>query len=363
MPKVLIAGAGKIGSVITHLLASTGDYFIYLADVVSEPAKPETVHFHSNSIKRIELNVANQENALRFLTENSVDAIISCLPYFHTLSVANLAKEVAVHYFDLTEDIHAVNVINKIADDANKAFVPQCGLAPGFINIVAHDLIQRFASVETVKLRCGGLPQSASNALQYNITWSIEGVINEYSNPCRALSHKHEVDLEPLSDLEMIQIDGSIYEAFNTSGGIGSLTQTYEGKINTINYKTIRYPGHCEKMRFLMFDLNLVEDRDMLKKILEHAIPETRDDVVIIYVSVHGLQHQKLFRESYVKKFYPTTLFGLKCTAIQAATASSACAVIDIVLSNPNQYHGRIKQEDFKLADILANRFGKVMSD
>ena len=310
----------------------------------------------------IPLNFSDKKPVLEFVKKKSIRAIVSCLPYFLTTQVAQLAKEAQIHYFDLTEDIHAEHVIKKIAEDANTAFVPHCGVAPGLINIIANHLMQQFNQVEMIELRCGALPQSSSNALQYAITWSIEGLINEYANPCHALFHKQEMYMEPLSDLEIIQIDGQHYEAFNTSGGIGSLAETYAGRVNTINYKSIRYPGHCEKMRFLLFDLKLNEDRDTLKRILLNAIPQTRDDVVIVYVSVHGQQNHQLFRETYVKKFYPITLFGLHCTAIQATTASSACAVIDTVLAKPEKYKGRIKQEDFQLNDIFGNRFGEWMA-
>src|SRR5690606_38815715 len=102
-----------------------------------------------------------------------------------------------LHYFDLTEDTKVTAEVKRIAKDAKTAFVPQCGLAPGFISIAAHHLMKKFDSVETVKMRVGALPENTSNALKYSLTWSTDGLINEYGNPCYAIEHKRQVELRP----------------------------------------------------------------------------------------------------------------------------------------------------------------------
>jgi saccharopine dehydrogenase-like NADP-dependent oxidoreductase len=165
--------------------------------------------------------------------------------------------------------------------------------------------------------------------------------------------------LLPLEGLEEIKIDGLTYEAFNTSGGIGSLAQTYFGRAKHISYKTIRYPGHCEKMKFLMNDLKLNQDRDTLKRILEHALPKTFQDVVLVYVSVTGEQDNQFVEENYVKKFYPKVINGHRWSAIQLTTASGICSVVDIVLSNPEKFKGFVKQEQFTLEDLTKSKFGE----
>lgn len=236
--------------------------------------------------------------------------------------------------------------------------MPQCGLAPGFISIVANDLMKHFDDLDTVKLRVGALPTNTSNGLQYALTWSTEGLINEYGNSCQGIDNGEVVQLMPLDDLEEIQIDGSIYEAFNTSGGIGSLANTYAKKVKNLSYKTIRYPGHCAKIKFLMNDLDLNHDRDTLKHILEHAIPNTDQDVVIVYVSVAGAKNNVFTEENYVKKFYPKTIADFHWSAIQMTTASALCAVLDIVLKK-KKLTGHIRQEEFSLDDFTENRFGK----
>jgi saccharopine dehydrogenase-like NADP-dependent oxidoreductase len=125
-----------------------------------------------------------------------------------------------------------------------------------------------------------------------------------------------------------------------------------------MNYKTLRYPGHCEKIQLLMKDLKLNEDRKTLKRVLEHAIPQTLQDVVLIYASVTGTKHGEFFEENYVKKIYPQCIKGKLWSAIQVTTASSVCCVMDIVLGNGAAYRGFVTQESIGLQDFLANDFG-----
>jgi saccharopine dehydrogenase-like NADP-dependent oxidoreductase len=236
--------------------------------------------------------------------------------------------------------------------------VPQCGLAPGFISIAANELITHFDKVRAVKLRVGALPQHPNNVLKYSLTWSTEGLINEYGNPCQALVDGREVEVAPLEGLEEIEIDGTLYEAFNTSGGLGSLGETYGERCEQMNYKTIRYPGHCEQMRLLLNDLKLNHDRATLKRILENAVPQTLQDVVIVYVAVSGRQDGELREENYVNKIYPQEILGRLWSAIQVTTAAGITAVVDLVLAKPDAYRGFVRQEQFRLPEVLANRFG-----
>jgi saccharopine dehydrogenase-like NADP-dependent oxidoreductase len=272
--------------------------------------------------------------------------------------VAELALEHHVHYFDLTEDVEVTNQIRVLSEGASHAFMPQCGLAPGFISIVAHDLMTHFETLDTVKMRVGALPVHPSNALKYSLTWSTDGLINEYGNLCYGIEEGQKVPLQPLEGYETIELDGLLYEAFNTSGGLGTLADSYVGKVHTMNYKTLRYPGHCEKIHLLMKDLKLNEDRDTLKRILERAIPQTLQDVVLIYASVTGTHEGGFFEENCVKKIYPQCIKGKLWSAIQVTTASSVCAVMALVLSNPSLYHGFVTQESIPLEDFLANDFG-----
>ncbi len=356
MKKILIAGAGKIGSLVACLLATSNDYDVYLADISFHGRDQEELH----GLKHLNLVTldAQNENALgKFLQGKSIQAIISSLPFYCNVNVAALAKKFNVHYFDLTEDVGVSRTVTELAKGHPKAFLPQCGLAPGFISIVAHDLMSHFDTLDTVKLRVGALPQNANNALHYSLTWSIDGIINEYANPCYGIIDGESTELRPLHDLEAIRLDGLSYEAFNTSGGLGTLAETYAGRVQHMTYKTLRYPGHAAKMLLLMDELKLAQDRPTLKKILEGAIPKTYQDVILIYVSVTGSQRGEFTEENYVKKVYPKVIADRHWSAIQVTTASSLCAVVDLVLNDPSHYEGFIRQETFKLSDFLANRF------
>ena len=355
----MITGAGKIGSLIACMLADSNDYQVHLADMNFIGTDVVRLLQAMPEIKTVALDVKNQSATQAYIEKHNIIAVISSLPYFLNTHVAQAAKAAKAHYFDLTEDRAITAVVKEIAVDAKTAFVPQCGLAPGFISIAANSLMREFEQCHHAKLRVGALPQRASNALHYSLTWSTDGVINEYGNPCHGIEAGKLVILSPLEGLESIQIDGCEYEAFNTSGGLGSLGELYTGKIQSLNYKTMRYPGHCDKMRLLMNDLKLNEDRDTLKRILERAIPKTYQDMVLVYVSVEGIKHGELTEKSYVKKIHPKTIRGMEWSAIQVSTSAGVCVVVDLVLRHEGEYHGLVLQENFCLADVLANRFGQ----
>lgn len=359
MHKVLILGAGKIGALISGLLAESGAYEVHLGDV-SGAAADSVVNAHG--LPRLQAHTVDASDGAALdaqLSKHPVHAVISSLPYYCNVAVAEAARRAGIHYFDLTEDVEVTRAVRGIAAGAAQAFVPQCGLAPGFISIAANELIGHFDQLRTVKLRVGALPQHPNNVLKYSLTWSTEGLINEYGNPCEAIVDGRRTEVAPLEGLEEIEIDGTLYEAFNTSGGLGSLGETYGPRSRNMDYKTMRYPGHCEQMRLLMNDLKLNHDRSTLKRILENAVPQTLQDVVVVYVAVTGTQDGELREENYVNKVYPQMIAGRLWSAIQVTTASGICAVVDLVVSSAGKHHGFVRQEDFSLVDVLQNRFGK----
>jgi saccharopine dehydrogenase-like NADP-dependent oxidoreductase len=358
MYRVLVFGAGKIGSLIGCLLSLRSNYEVHLADMTLDKPKHLVEDLGLERVTPCVLDVRHADAVSTYLSTHPVDAIVSSLPYFCNPIVAGLALTHGLHYFDLTEDIEVTNQIRILSAGATKAFMPQCGLAPGFISILAHDLMTHFETLDTVKMRVGALPVHPSNVLKYSLTWSTDGLINEYGNVCYGIEGGERVPLQPLEGYETIELDGLLYEAFNTSGGLGTLADSYVGKVRTMNYKTLRYPGHCEKIHLLMKDLKLNEDRETLKRVLEHAVPQTLQDVVLIYASVTGTKEGGFFEENCVKKIYPQCIKGKLWSAIQVTTASSVCCVMDLVLSNPSQYRGFITQESVLLKDFLANEFG-----
>ena len=359
MHKVLVLGAGKIGALISGLLAQSDSYEVHLADVNGESAA-SVVSAHGLSNLHAHTLDAAQAGALAAqLRKHPVDAVISGLPFHCNVAVAEAARGAQIHYFDLTEDVAVTRAVRTISAGAQQAFVPQCGLAPGFISIAANELIGHFDELRTVKLRVGALPQHPNNVLKYSLTWSTEGLINEYGNPCEAIVDGRLIEVAPLEGLEEIEIDGTLYEAFNTSGGLGSLAETYAARSRNMDYKTMRYPGHCEQMRLLMNDLKLNHDRGTLKRVLENAVPQTLQDVVVIYVAVTGTQDGELREENYVNKVYPQMISNRLWSAIQVTTAAGICSVVDLVFASSARYHGFVRQEDFSLTELLENRFGR----
>jgi saccharopine dehydrogenase-like NADP-dependent oxidoreductase len=164
----------------------------------------------------------------------------------------------------------------------------------------------------------------------------------------------------PLEEREEFSLDGVTYEAFNTSGGVGSLCETLRGKVRNLNYRTIRYPGHCAIMKALLQDLRLRERRDVLRDILENALPTTLQDVVIVFVTVTGMKGGRLVQETYANKVYGQKVNGVERSAIQLTTAAGICAVLDMLAAGKLAQRGFVRQEDIVLADFLANRFGRV---
>jgi saccharopine dehydrogenase-like NADP-dependent oxidoreductase len=274
--------------------------------------------------------------------------------------VAQAAGRAGAHYLDLTEDVAATRRVKQLAQGAHSAFVPQCGLAPGFISIVTQDLATRFDTLLDVKMGVGALPQFPANALNYNLTWSTDGLINEYCEPCEAIVDGQLRQTQPLEDLEQFALDGVVYEAFNTSGGLGTLCESLAGKVRNLSYRTIRYPGHAAIMKALLHDLRLRERRHVLKDILENALPATFQDVVIVYASVSGERDGRLVQETFARKIYAAPLLGKLRSAIQITTAAGLCAVLDLLAEGKLPQAGFVRQEQVSLADFLSNRFGSL---
>lgn len=368
MHSILVLGGGKIGAVVAELLAhaqSGGrpDYRVTLADqraaaLAAAPRHPQ--------IDTLVLDVGDAA-ALRAALQGRY-AVLSALPYSLTVPVAEAARAAGCHYLDLTEDVASTRRIRQIAEGAPSAFIPQCGLAPGFVGIVAADLARRFDTLDSVRMRVGALPTFPSNSLNYNLTWSTEGVINEYCEPCEAIVDGARVQVPALEEREEFSLDGVLYEAFNTSGGLGTLCETLEGRVRTLNYRTIRYPGHAAVMKTLLHDLKLKDRRELFKDILENALPATTQDVVIVFVTAAGVRtdepgQRRFLQDSVVRKIYSRTLHGSTHSAIQITTASALCAMLDLLRAGRLPQAGFVRQEQVALADFLGNRYGAVFAD
>lgn len=356
MHKILLLGAGKIGRMIAKMLSSTGEYDVLVAD--RDTSLLERVQQQSG----VDTRTVDVEDTLQLSGAMADrDAVISALSYRFNPSVAQAALVAGASYFDLTEDIETTRRVRAIANDAKpeQIFVPQCGLAPGFISIIANHLTKEFDTLETVRMRVGALPQFPSNALKYNLTWSTDGLINEYCNLCEAVHNGRRIEVLALGGLEHFSLDGVRYEAFNTSGGLGTLCETLDGRVRELNYKTIRYLGHCELASLLVNELRLSERREILKDILEHSVPITFQDVVVTFATVTGHRNGQLVQISDARKVYGKEVDGEVWSAIQITTAAGICAVVDLCAKRRIERRGFLRQEDIAFDDFITNQFGK----
>ena len=354
MRQIALVGSGKIGEAICKFLSKTDDYSVTVVDISAERLDSLS---DSSQIEAHCLDVTDEQALTKILSDHF--AVISAGPYYLNMPVSRAAKRTGTHYLDLTEDISSARSLQELGQGATTAFIPQCGLAPGFISIVARDLADRFDELDTVSLRVGALPEYPTNSLGYNLTWSTEGLFNEYTGSCIAIVNGEQKEVPPLEQREEFSLDGITYESFNTSGGLGTLDDTLRGKVRNLSYQTIRYPGHCEIMKTLLRDLRLAERREVLIDILEHAIPTTLQDVVLIFVTVRGLKEKRLIQETYANKIYSRTIEGHEFSAIQLTTAGSVCAMLDLLSEGKTPDKGFVRQEQVHLDDFLANRFGK----
>lgn len=360
MHTLALFGAGKIGAAITALLCYSGRYRVRVCDGNLDLAKevaqqwPDATGHH--------LNLHNPAGMKKLLAGCS--AVISALPFSCNTVVAQAAADCDIGYADLTEDVRTSQQISHLASTASSWFMPQCGLAPGFISIAAAHLCTLLDSVNSLKMRVGALPLYPTNKLKYNLTWSTDGLINEYCNPCEVI-HNGKLELvPPLDGYERFSLNGCEYEAFNTSGGLGSMCQTLQGKVQELTYKSIRYPGHRDLIAFLLDDLQFIRDRDSLKKIFERSIPTTTQDKCVILVEATGRVGSQFAQKTYASTVYHQTVAGLHLGAIQVTTAAGVCGAIDMVLTGAlGACKGFLKVEEIPLKKFLANEFGQLFLD
>jgi saccharopine dehydrogenase-like NADP-dependent oxidoreductase len=350
--RIALLGAGHIGRTIARWLADSGDYELTVADRDAAALANLGTALAATEVA----DTADTGTLLDLL--RGQDAVINALPYHLATSVAIAAREAGVHYFDLTEDVAATRQIQRLAEGARTVFMPQCGLAPGFIGIVAAHLARSFDALHEIKMRVGALPAFPTNALKYNLTWSVDGLINEYCHPCAAIRDGELIDVLPLEGLEHFSLDGTEYEAFNTSGGLGTLCETLAGRVQSLDYKSVRYPGHRDLMALLLEELRLKREPALLKDILRRSIPSTMQDVVLVFVTVSGLRGGALVQEVFARKIFADRREDQPLSAIQITTAAGVCAAVDLFREGALPACGFIRQEQVALPDFLDNRFG-----
>jgi saccharopine dehydrogenase-like NADP-dependent oxidoreductase len=357
---VAVLGLGGVGELAARLLATTG----FTVTGVDNRAPDRDLPF------RVKTGSAASPAQLRRLLKGQ-DAVLSCLPYQFNRALAELASEMGIFYFDLTEDVPTTRRILELARRSRRLMAPQCGLAPGFVGIVGAHLAEGFEDLRSIKLRVGALPQHPTGLLAYSFNWSPEGVVNEYLNDCEVIEDGVHKWVSPMEWLETVHVNGVALEAFTTSGGLGTMCDTYKGRARNLDYKTMRYPGHARLMNFFFHELLMREDRELAGRILKNAKPPVDEDVVHIHVSAEGVSGGRLSRHEYVRSYYPmrigaTGLGEHRWRAIAWTTASSVCAVIELVSDGALPARGFLRQESIPLDAFLATvngaRYGQTQA-
>ena len=347
--RVAVLGLGRVGKLAATLLHETG-FEVTGFDVRTLRHK---VPF------KVEQKSAAAEKDVEALCKG-FDAILSCLPYHLNVGVAGAAHQLGLHYFDLTEDVATTKVILEMSKTSKGVMAPQCGLAPGLVGIIGAHLAEQFEQVRSIKLRVGALPQHPTGLSGYAFNWSPEGVVNEYLNDCEVIEEGRHKWVSPMEWVEKIYVNGNRLEAFTTSGGLGTMCETYLGRVENLDYKSMRYPGHVELMNFFFHELLMREKRELAGEILTHAKPPVDDDVVHIHVSAEGIIDDRLMRQEYVRSYYPLEIAGRVWRAIAWTTSASAAAVIEMVNRGDLPSKGFIKQELIPLEPFLQTRNGSL---
>lgn len=323
--KIAIIGMGRVGSIIAKMLQEDEgkgaphrhlNYTLFCFD--QEPKSKLVAH----------LNIDDWSYSFQKLSNADPDLIVSCLPYDKTFKVAQLAASLGKNYIDLTEDwLTTKKIKEELILAENTYFISQCGLAPGVVSIKVVDMIKDQLNDSKDKLivniKVGAIPEYPTGSLKYDASWSLEGLVNQYSKPCPILVSGSLVLARPLEDLETFHLFGVNLEAFNTSGGIGSLCEVFRGNENiSINYKSIRYHGHRDLVKNIMQKSSGPEE---VVRLFKQILPLAKKDVVYIFIEVKNIT--KMYRQTYAKRITSEK----DITALQLTTASAVCAVIELI--------------------------------
>ncbi|MBI5059982.1 saccharopine dehydrogenase NADP-binding domain-containing protein [candidate division KSB1 bacterium] len=338
-PEVVVLGAGLMGRVAAYFFVHhPRPRSIRLLDGHRAQLDPAVAWLNSPLVEPQLGDV--KEDAVLLKALKGAKVCISCVPYFLSPRIAKMCLKEGVSFLDLggnpdvTDDVLA---LHDPALDKQICFIPDTGLAPGLGNILAVELVNRFQTCDRVQIRVGGLPQQPTGSLKYAQFFSVHGLLNEYLEDARELRDGKEVAVPSLSDLEELYFEGiGELEAFVTSGGTSTLPKTLLGKVNRLNYKTIRFPGHCAILRTLR-EIGLtnsksitvgdvhVSPRDVLTKVLDNYLEKNAPDMVLLRVTATGDGGKGESIQMIVKEDTPRKLSAMgQTTAFPAAAIGLA---------------------------------------
>lgn len=327
MSKIMIVGAGRVGQAAAKIVRFAYDHDLVIVDayqgVIDEARSSIMGSPASTAAGTVAFHVAGGRDAISatMLVEKP-DVVICATPFTINITVAQLAAKHGIHYVDFTEDVDVTREITNLGI-SRLTFVPQTGLAPGLINYIGLSLFDELGAPSSLNLRVGALPQVSFGPAFYAITWSPEGLINEYLKPAfRKRGHIIE-EVQPMDEHEMMMVDGRLYEGFTTSGGVGDLG-AYDD-VPSVEYKTLRHPGHLEFAQKLLARSSY--DLDAGVKMAKELFTRTRDDVVVL--AALATDDSGMAR-SIGYHFRPHAALGL--TALELTTAGTGVAVVDLIL-------------------------------
>jgi saccharopine dehydrogenase-like NADP-dependent oxidoreductase len=348
---IAVCGLGRVGTVAARLLHEDG------LTVLGVDARRRAGEL---PFETVTADLDSDEDLAAAL--GACEAVLSCLPYRLNRRVAERAHALGIHYFDLTEDVATTRAVVELAATARGVMAPQCGLAPGFIAIVGAAHVEAFEVCRSLRLRVGALPQNPTGLMGYAFNWSPEGVVNEYLNDCEVIEDGQRKWVSSMEWHEQLYVEGVALEAFTTSGGLGTICETFHGRVANVDYKTIRYPGHMRLMNFFFHELLMRERRDLAGEILTNAKPPVSADVVYVHVSAEGTIDGRLQRREFVRAYRPRVVAGREEPAIAWTTAASATAVIRLVRDGVLPPRGFLKQESVPLDAFLDTPTGALFA-
>ena len=321
--KTLVIGAGMMGSALAYdLVHSKGVESVTLADIDLERATSVAKSI-GGSINAIKLDTGYYDDVVE--TMQGVDVTAGATSYQHNVLLTKAAIEAGSHFCDLGGNMDVVGqqlALSAQAKEADVCIIPNCGLAPGMACAIAGGAALKFSSVEEIHIRVGGLPQHPQPPLNYQLVFSAQGLINEYLEPAEVIRNGKLHTVPSMIDCEELEFPKPFgtMEAFNTSGGISTLTRMFNGKAKELDYKTIRYKGHCDKFKMLL-DLgfagsepvivgeNVMTTREFFEELLRKKLPSNGPDVVLMRVVISGTMngsHKTLAYE--MIDYYDSTL-------------------------------------------------------
>ena len=362
-----IVGAGRIGTAIYNLLiASDRGCHITIADIVSKPDwSINRDHYEQLQIKK-PLYSGENVQFNEFVKDKTL--IINALPFHENIHLYQACLESNIPYFDLSEDDALDEWIEKreYVSETRTGLpftMPHCGLAPGLSTVVANYISKDFHDLHSVKIRVGALSKNATNKLKYHTSWSGDGLVNEYMGKCQVIRDGMYCFNSALSGYETLTINGQEFEAFNTSGGIGTFAKTLceRGTITglDVDYKTLRRVGHHQYVDFLFKDLKLPSD--ILNTIFKKYVPTTDNDEVIIYVTANGIapMSYEYFERTYHRVFGQQVYRGRTYTAIEFTTAAGMISMVELYLDGKLPKEGYVTQESVNWDDVITTTYGK----